>query len=121
MNELQHFNIEGQYKSFEYDCVERYISYYYQVKFINDTQPKNILEIGIGNGTLIALLQNHGFNVTTCDFDKKLNPHVVADITNLPFEDNEFDLVASFQVLEHIPFESTLKALKELYRVSLKM
>ncbi|MBN2174676.1 MAG: class I SAM-dependent methyltransferase [Bacteroidales bacterium] len=37
------------------------------------------------------------------------------DMTNIPFEDDSFDVVLSIHVLEHI--EDDLKAIKELYRV----
>jgi len=40
---------------------------------------------------------------------------VKADITNLPFDDNEFDVVFCNHVLEHIPDDT--KAMQELYRV----
>lgn len=40
---------------------------------------------------------------------------VKADICNLPFEDNEFDVIFCNHVLEHIPDD--VKAMKELYRV----
>ena len=37
------------------------------------------------------------------------------DITNIPFEDNSFDLIMCTHVLEHIPEDK--KAMSELYRV----
>ncbi len=40
---------------------------------------------------------------------------VKADVCNLPFEDNRFDLVFCNHVLEHIPDDT--KAMQELYRV----
>ncbi|MEW4924320.1 class I SAM-dependent methyltransferase [Algibacter sp. 2305UL17-15] len=40
---------------------------------------------------------------------------VKADICNLPFEDNEFDVILCNHVLEHIPDDT--KAMQELYRV----
>lgn len=40
---------------------------------------------------------------------------VKADICNLPFENNEFDVILCNHVLEHIPDDT--KALQELYRV----
>ena len=40
---------------------------------------------------------------------------VKADICNLPFSDNEFDIILCNHVLEHIPDDT--KAMKELYRV----
>lgn len=40
---------------------------------------------------------------------------VKADICNLPFKDNEFDVILCNHVLEHIPDDT--KAMQELYRV----
>lgn len=40
---------------------------------------------------------------------------VKADICNLPFQDNEFDIILCNHVLEHIPDDT--KAMKELYRI----
>ena len=40
---------------------------------------------------------------------------IKADICNLPFKDNEFDVILCNHVLEHIPDDT--KAMKELYRV----
>jgi SAM-dependent methyltransferase len=40
---------------------------------------------------------------------------VKADICNLPFKDNEFDVVLCNHVLEHIPDDT--KAMQELYRI----
>jgi len=40
---------------------------------------------------------------------------VKADITRLPFDDNEFDVIFCNHVLEHIPDD--IQAMKELYRV----
>ena len=39
----------------------------------------------------------------------------VVDITNIPFDDNTFDLIMATHVLEHIPDDK--KAMSELYRV----
>ncbi len=48
------------------------------------------------------------------DYDPKKATYY-ADITNIPFADNEFDYIFAFHVLEHIPDD--IKAMKELYRV----
>ncbi len=82
--------------------------------------PKKILEIGIGNNGVAILMKNYGFNYTTCDINKELKPDVVADIRNIPFRKDEFDLVCAFEVLEHLPFEEFENCLKELKRVSNK-
>jgi SAM-dependent methyltransferase len=60
--------------------------------------------------------------------DKEIHPNLrnkikiqIADATNLPFEDNYFDVSFSFSTLEHIPEkEKRDKAFKELIRVTKK-
>ena len=54
------------------------------------------------------------WNYTTCDLNSPL-AEVKADICNLPFENNFFDLILCNHVLEHIPDHE--KAISELYRV----
>lgn len=51
---------------------------------------------------------------TTTDLHSPL-ADVKADICNLPFQDNAFDVILCNHVLEHIPNDT--KAMKELYRV----
>jgi len=51
---------------------------------------------------------------TTTDLNSPL-ADVKADICNLPFKDNSFDIVLCNHVLEHIPDD--VKAMQELYRV----
>lgn len=109
-------NIPGRGKG--YDTWRRFISYFYQIDTLVSLEPKNILEIGIGNGLVSNQLKYYGFDVTTCDFDEHLKPDVVGDIRNLPFKNASFDAVACYEVLEHLPFEDFQNALKELHRVS---
>ncbi|MBN4070268.1 class I SAM-dependent methyltransferase [Olleya sp. AH-315-F22] len=56
----------------------------------------------------------NNLNYTTSDLNSPL-ADVKADICNLPFADNEFDVIFCNHVLEHIPDDT--KAMKELYRV----
>lgn len=51
---------------------------------------------------------------TTTDLNSPL-AEVKADICNLPFEDNSFDVILCNHVLEHIPDDT--KAMQELYRI----
>lgn len=108
------------YNLTSYDDKGRFLSYYYQVKFLTGLNPESILEIGVGNKTLVNYLRQHNFKIHSCDIDKNLNPDYVGDIRNLPFKDNEFDVVCAFQIIEHIPWEDVPKALSELRRVSKK-
>ena len=53
-------------------------------------------------------------NYTTTDLNSPL-ADVKADICNLPFESNTYDVILCNHVLEHIPDDT--KAMQELYRV----
>ena len=98
-----------------YDYVNKFISYFYQIDSISNLKDiKSVLEVGIGNKTVSNYLKTNGFKVTTCDFDKSLKPDKVADVRNLPFNKNQFDVVLCSEVLEHIPLKDVHKALSEL-------
>ncbi len=56
-------------------------------------------------------------NYTTSDLESPI-ADVKADITDLPFENDNFDVILCNHVLEHIPDDQ--KAMKELYRVMKK-
>jgi len=94
-----------------------------------------ILEAGCGSGICCALLAKLGYNVTgvdiaqcAVDFSKDIiSEYQVSakigryNITDLPFGDNEFDLVYSLGVLEHYPIETQLKIVSEMKRVCRKI
>lgn len=89
---------------------------------------KTILEVGCGRGDFSILLSKQGARVKAMDFSlaaievarrknlaKKTNINfVVADAQSIPFLDNVFDLIYSFECLEHI-LEPQLM-LNECYR-----
>ena len=102
----------------QYDSLQRFISYFYQIDEVKRNNPKSVLEIGVGNKTVSDYLKRTGVEVTTCDFDHSLEPDVVADARKLPFESDRFDLILACEILEHIPFSDFENALSELKRVS---
>lgn len=110
--------VPSDYYFKNYDSVERFVSYFYQVDSAIKACPKNVLEIGVGNKTVSNYLKGRGIEVVTCDFDAELDPDEVADIRKMPFADNSFDVVLACEILEHIPFEDFQIALSELKRVS---
>lgn len=73
----------------------------------------SILDLGCGNGRLIALLQNYEIRYTGLDSCKKLleaarqkypaYTFVSANMLNLPFADQSFDMVIAIASLHHIP------------------
>lgn len=90
---------------------------------------KQALEIGCGIGVVSShLAKKYGWNVTGIDLDpdqieraknnnieNKSLKFLEADATELPFKNNEFDMVLSFDALHHIPWWD--KALEEINRV----
>ncbi|MBU4347930.1 class I SAM-dependent methyltransferase [Patescibacteria group bacterium] len=108
---------EAYFSGGSYDHFGRWASYFYQIKSVIKTNPNNILEIGIGNGIVSKYLKEQGFKLTTADFTEDLNPDIVTDVTDLSFSDNDFDVILCCEVLEHLPFEESLRALREIRRV----
>jgi len=108
----------NHYFNASYDTKERFISYWHQINEIIKLNPKTVLEIGIGNGFVSDYLKKRGVNVTTLDIDERLNPDVVGSVLDMPVLNESFDVVACYEVLEHLPFENFSKALAEIYRVS---
>ena len=108
----------NHYFADSYNTAERKRSFSLQIKLIEKTHPKSVLEIGIGNALVSQKLEKKGLSVTTLDIDKNLKPDIVADITKIPLPNNSFDTVAAFEVLEHLPFGKFLISLKQMRRVS---
>lgn len=100
-----------------YDTKERFISYWHQINEIILLKPKSILEIGVGNGFVSRYRKDREFKVTTLDIDKRLNPDTVGSVLSIPLPSQSFEVVACFEVLEHLPYENFSLALKEIFRV----
>lgn len=109
---------EHYYK--HYDTKERWMSYWYQIHLVLETEQKEILEVGIGNGFVSDYLKKLGLKVVTVDIDPKLNPDFLCSVTELSekFRENSFDCVLCGEVLEHLPYTYFEKALKEMYKVT---
>lgn len=90
--------------------------------------PISILDLGCGQGALVAALRSQGYDAYGCDIAFSKASAFVADTDGenrlralelhpyrLPFEDNYFDCVLSSQVLEHVmDYDSTFR---EIHRV----
>lgn len=103
----------------KYSNLERWASYYYQLKEALSDSPKNILEVGVGDKVFGSFIKNNtDIEYTSVDIAEDLSPDILGSVTNLPLGDNSFDTVCIFEVLEHLPFEDFEKAVSELLRVS---
>jgi len=111
---------KSHYLTLAYNHKGRWIHYWQQINLVLKSGAKTILEIGPGIGIVTKFLREAGFKVTTLDIDPKLKPDIVASVLNMPFKDDEFDLVLAAEVLEHLPFEEFKKALLGIRRVTKK-
>jgi hypothetical protein len=110
-------------KSADYLSKDRFISYHHQSRLIFSlgNQVKSILEIGIFNSFFTDILTKIGYEVTTADVDPNLKPDILLDLTSdFSLPSNKFDVIALFQVLEHLPYEQAEKALKKLAQATKK-
>jgi len=106
------------YNYTRYLTKERWISIWHQIDEVLTLNPTKVLEVGPGPGVFKYTLLNNGILVETVDIDPELNPDYIASVTQLPFVDESYDCVCAFQVLEHLKYEESLRALNEMIRVS---
>ena len=116
-NRISNFH-HTKYFSPQYCKPSRMASYGYQIKEVMARNPKNLLEIGPGNGIVSHVLRNSGLTVTTLDICKNPNVNIVGTVTDIPLHSESFDLVLCSEVLAHIPYDQFEKALLEIRRVT---
>lgn len=91
--------------------------------------PKTCLDVGSGTGEFVSSLRKLGIDAKGIDISKvaieiadpKIKPYLKeGDITNIPYPDNSFDLVLTFDVMEHVERSKIKKSAEETVRVSNK-
>ena len=103
----------------KYSFPGRWVSYYYQINETLSLSPKNILEIGTGDGVYKDYItHNTNIEYKNLDIAEDLKPDVLGSVDSIPLPDNSFDLVVAFEILEHLPFDKFEKSLLEISRVS---
>ena len=92
-------------------------------KELPTNRPLKILNVGVATGHTTELLSQFG-EVTSLEYDKECRDFTMermgidivhGSILELPFEDNQFDLVCAFDVIEHI--EDDQLGVNEMKRV----
>lgn len=107
------------------------VSFIYRYKGKKENKNVKILELGSGDGNNIWYLKKENFNVKGIELDssrienahnrlKEDNLHVdivKGSFTNLPFNDNEFDLVFDRGAVTCVSIEDARKVISEVNRV----
>lgn len=118
---MQNHSDKNHYRFQDYCDIDRWSSYWHQLNEILRREPGAVLEIGVGDKTVGSYLKsNTAIHYASADINSELQPDVVCGADKLKFDDNNFDLVCAFEVLEHLPFEKFEASLKEMRRVANK-
>lgn len=142
MNDLNYDHLNQDYYSYTkklfkrwsliYNIAERLISKVRPqvVDFINPKEGAKILDIATGTGKQAFAFAQKGFDVIGIDLSddmlriaKKTNKYTNlqfrnADATNIPFDDNYFDVTCISLALHDMPISIRKKVLKEMVRVT---
>jgi 2-polyprenyl-3-methyl-5-hydroxy-6-metoxy-1,4-benzoquinol methylase len=106
-------------------------AYHDIMKSLNSLKGKKLLELGCGRGDLSVFLAKQGAKVTGVDAGENLIVAAtllaevnqancefqVANITDLPFEADTYDMVLGIAILHHLSQSDLNKALQETYKV----
>lgn len=94
----------GHYYSERHFKLDQLFANALQVYHVHSMQPRDMLEIGVGNRFLSTFMRLSGLDVTTADINSNLQPDICAPLRDLrSATDRRFDLVVCCEVLEHIP------------------
>ena len=85
-----------------------------ETDFFSSEKTQKVLHIAPEQCFLDIFKKQKNLDYLTSDLESPI-ADVKADICNLPFDDNSFDIIFCNHVLEHIPDDK--KAMQELYRV----
>lgn len=127
-----YLNFENKFRGTRESILNRYKNYLQFVPFLNvEYSNKNIksLDIGCGRGEWVQLLQEKGIDSYGIDMNPMmLSLAIENNLRNIEVkdafeylkecEDDSFDLITAFHIIEHIPFERLVYLLQEVRRVA---
>ena len=85
-------------------------------QLILDMKPQSLLDVGCGKGQFVEWAKTKDINATGLDFASGYG--IQADLLDIPFPDNSFEMITAFDVLEHLLPETLEKGLSEMFRVA---
>jgi hypothetical protein len=97
----------------------RFTSTRIQIESVTDLgdSVSSILEVGPGSGYFTTFTKGLGYSVKTADIKPWSNPDYLGDVRELDIEE-KFDLVAAFEVLQHLPYSELVSTLEKLAALS---
>lgn len=105
------------YHGWRYNTKQRFASYWHQIDEVLNFKPDSLVEIGVGSGVLRTFTEMFKIPHTRVDILSNLQPTVLASVDALPFASGSYDICVCCQVLEHIPYKNSMKAVREIRRV----
>jgi predicted SAM-dependent methyltransferase len=109
-----------QFCDISYDTKKRFCSFWHQINEIVLLQPELTVEIGTGNKFVSNYLKNKGLTVFSIDILPSLKPDIAGSVLAMPFPAESADAILCCEVLEHLPYDSFVSALRELHRITKK-
>lgn len=116
-------------ESFFGNLIQTMVNFYRALLIKIFINPKNALDVGCGTGRLVYHLRRLGIEAYGIEISKyalqtaseEVRPFLKrGDIVKIPYKDNSFDLVLTFDVLEHLERSKLKRAVEETIRVSRK-
>ncbi len=83
----------------------------------NVPKTRKILDLGCGEGVLVEKYRKQGYDIAGLDYQFSSESVMKGNILHMTLEDNSYDLVLLFDVLEHFSFGDQRQALKEINRI----
>lgn len=95
----------------DYVAQQHLLRYMFACEQLKSQEPLKVLDIACGTGFGTQILRQNGLNAVGADLDRSQiavaretwgDYFQYADVLNLPFEDNSFEAVVSFETVEHV-------------------
>lgn len=87
-------------------------------RLLKDKKDAKILDVGCGEGVLVKRYKELGYNISGLDYNYTSDLVKKGDITDIPYEDNSFDMIMCLDVIEHLNILDQEKAVSELARIT---